>query len=136
MAANLMPMLTISFAQMPRDPWELPFILGKNTIQEAAPLSPHLPEDATILGEIDWNRDGRPEIFVLKSAVMDTGKLELQTATQQRCEQGADANGPGTTKTRYQFRNGGHCAYCFYCCGTEHFRLGYSSLTKAIYPEV
>jgi hypothetical protein len=67
MAASLVPIITASFAQMPHDRWELSSILGKLTIvQDTLPKS-GLLKGAEVMGEFDWDRDGRPEIFAVKS---------------------------------------------------------------------
>jgi hypothetical protein len=67
MAASFVPIITASFAQMPHDRWELSSILGKSTIvQDTLPKS-GLLKGAEVLGEFDWDRDGRPEVFAVKS---------------------------------------------------------------------
>ncbi len=56
-----------SFAQMPHDRWELSYIPGKSTTEKGVMAKFHLPKGAEVLGEFDWDRDGKPEIFVSKS---------------------------------------------------------------------
>jgi formylglycine-generating enzyme required for sulfatase activity len=67
MAASLVPIITASFAKMPHDRWALSSIYGKSTIvQDTLPKS-DLLKGAEVLGEFDWDRDGQPEIFAVKS---------------------------------------------------------------------
>jgi hypothetical protein len=50
-------------AQLPHDPWQLERAAGRSTISERAKAM-SLPPGHTLEAQVDWDRDGRDEVFV------------------------------------------------------------------------
>lgn len=67
------------------DPWELKVVAGRDTIAERS-RTLRKPDDATLLAQIDWDRDGRDEYFAAWSTPLDDSRQfehHIQVLTEE-----------------------------------------------------